>query len=380
MLTYQDTVEHLITASFGGPQDAEQKDIRTAIQRAYQEIAWIRDWEFYNQQGRIILSPTWQGTVTYTASTRTITKQSGDPFPADAAQHMIRIGEVVAKIATRVSNTQVTLDSTLRFPTDIPNASSARTFRTVFPLPEDFRNIDAPVDDTGWTNFQYVSQDVAMKIEASNSVLGPPYYWTVVKDPNSFGYAIKVLMDGYPIDVETLDFTYRRSPRLLRLSGHETTARAGTVSASGTTVTGSGTSFSTGMVGSIIRIGTADKHPDTLGSMNPYVDQARITAVASSTSLTVDKALTASGVKYVVTDPVDMPPGMHNCLLSGCEYWLARTRNAKPDNAFAMYQRDLRLAMENDQVAPLSGSIRVVWDAYGWRTPLQADDYDGGSP
>jgi hypothetical protein len=134
------------------------------------------------------------------------------------------------------------------------------------------------------------------------------------------------------------------------------------------------------MVGSIIRIGTADKHPDTLGSMNPYVDEARITAVASSTSLTVDKALSASGVKYVITDPVDMPPGMHNCLLSGCEYWLARTRNAKPDNAFAMYQRDLRLAMENDQVAPLSGSIRVVWDAYGWRTPLQADDYDGGSP
>ncbi|NBT75718.1 MAG: hypothetical protein EBT15_07085, partial [Betaproteobacteria bacterium] len=231
-----------------------------------------------------------------------------------------------------------------------------------------------------WTNFYYIPQDAAMKLEASDRAIGPPYYWTVIKDPNAFGYAVKILMDGFPISVESLDFTYRRSPRTLRLSGHETTARAGTVSAAGTSVTGVGTSFSSGMVGSVLRFGTAAQLPDTLGSMNPYVAEARIVSVASTTALTIDASVTASGVKYVVTDPVDMPPGMHNCMLSGCEYWLARTRNQKPDSAFALYQRDLRLAMENDQVAPLAGSVRIVWDSYGWRTPLQADDYDGGSP
>jgi hypothetical protein len=380
MLTYQDCVEHLITSSFGGPQDAEQKDIRTAIQRAYAEVSTIRDWEYFNQQGRIYLSPSWIGSVTYVASTRTLTKQSGDPFPTDAVSHRIRVGDYVCGIATRVSGTQLVLDSTLTLPGDIPISAEARMYRSVYPLPADFRNIDAPVDETGWTNFMYVSQDVAMKIESSNNALGPPYYWTVVKDPNSFGYAIKILMDGYPIDVDTLDFTYRRSPRQMRLSGHEAPSRAGTVSVAGTSVTGTGTAFASTMVGSVLRLGTSTVVPDTLGSMNPYADQARVVSVASATSLVVDKAMTASGVKYVITDPVDMPPGMHNCLLSACEYWLARTRNAKPDNAFSLYQRDLRLAMENDQVAPLSGSLRIVWDAYGWRTPLQADDYDGGSP
>lgn len=43
MLTYFDVVEHLITASFGGPQDAEQRDIRTAVQRAYDEVISIKD-------------------------------------------------------------------------------------------------------------------------------------------------------------------------------------------------------------------------------------------------------------------------------------------------------------------------------------------------
>ena len=380
MLTYQDCIEHLITSSFGGPQDAEQKDIRSAIQRAYQEIAWIRDWQYFHQQGRILFSPSWQGTVTYDLSTRTITKQSGDAFPTDAAYHSIRVGDYVCKIVSRVSGTQVVVDSTLKIPSDIHVAQQARMYRTVFPLPEDFRNIDAPVDETGWTNFYYIPQDAAMKLEASDRAIGPPYYWTVIKDPNAFGYAVKILMDGFPISVESLDFTYRRSPRTLRLSGHETTARAGTVSAAGTSVTGVGTSFSSGMVGSVLRFGTAAQLPDTLGSMNPYVAEARIVSVASTTALTIDASVTASGVKYVVTDPVDMPPGMHNCMLSGCEYWLARTRNQKPDSAFALYQRDLRLAMENDQVAPLAGSVRIVWDSYGWRTPLQADDYDGGSP
>ena len=41
--TYFDLVESLIVSSYGGAQDAEQRDIRTAVQRAYQELGWIWD-------------------------------------------------------------------------------------------------------------------------------------------------------------------------------------------------------------------------------------------------------------------------------------------------------------------------------------------------
>ena len=378
MLTYFDLVEHLITASFGGPQDAEQKDIRTAIQRAYTEVAWMRDWQFYHTHGRIVFSSAWEGTVTYNASTRTVTIVSGLPFPADAIYHHFRIRDVSCKIASRPSSTTIVLDPVLRLPESIDEPTTATLYRSVYPLPADFRNLDSPIDQSSWAAFQYVTQDAAMKMEQAQDIPGPPAYWTIVKDPASFGYAIKLL--GYPLNVEVLDFTYRRTPRQLRLSGHEAGSRAGTVSISGTTVTGSSTTLTSPMVGSVLRTGTAANTPDTLGSMNPYAGEARLTAVASGTSATLDNALSGSGVKYVVTDPVDMPEGMHNCLMSACEYWLARIRNQKPDNAFAMYQRDLRLAMENDVVAPFSGSERIVWDSYGWRSPLGPDNFDGGGP
>lgn len=378
MLTYQDCVEHLITSSFGGPQDAEQRDIRTAVQRAYQEVAWIRDWEFYHTHGRIIFNDDWLGSVTYSGATRTLTKVTGDAFPLDATRFHLRIGDIVCRIQSRTSDTVLVLDPTLKLTDDIDEAVEARLYRSIYPLPVDFRNLDPPIDESSWTGFQYVSQDHAMKMERADDIAGPPAYWTVRKDPDSLGYAIQVL--GYPIQVEALDFTYRRSPRPMRLSGHESTSRAGTISISGATVTGSGTSFSSDMVGSVLRVGTAANHPDSFGSMNPFAAEARITAVSNTSTASIDTALTYSGVKYVITDPVDMPNGMHNCMLSACEYWLARIRDKGADKAFGMYQRDLRLAMENDSVAPSMGPDRMVWDAYGWRSPLLPDDIDGGAP
>ena len=378
MLTYQDCVEHLITASMGGPQDAEQRDIRTAIQRSYQEVAWMRDWEFYHKHGRIVFDDDWTGTITYSASTRTITKVTGDDFPADANRYRLRIGDVVCRVETRSSASELILDPLLSLYEDIGDATEVRLYRSVYPLPDDFRNIDPPIDESHWTGFQYVSQDHAMKMERASDIAGPPSYWTVRKDPDSMGYAVQVL--GYPIRTEALDFTYRRSPRQIRISGHEAGSRQGTVTISGTAVTGAGTAFQSSMVGSVLRVGTASNVPDSLGSMNPYDAEATITAVSNTTTATIDTSLTYSGVKYAITDPIDMSPGMHNAMLSGSEYWLARIRGSGADNAMQMYNRDIRLAMENDAVAPAMGPDRLIWDAYGWRSPLLPYDIDGGSP
>ena len=126
MLTYQDCVEHLITSSFGGPQDAEQRDIRTAVQRAYQEVAWIRDWEFYHTHGRIIFNDDWIGSITYSSATRTLTKVTGDAFPLDATRFHLRIGDIVCRIQSRTSDTVLVLDSTLKLSDDIDEAVEAR--------------------------------------------------------------------------------------------------------------------------------------------------------------------------------------------------------------------------------------------------------------
>lgn len=379
-LTYFDCVEYLVAASFGGPTDAEQRDIRSAVQRAYNEIVWLRDWQFYQTRGRIMFNSSWNGTVTYVASTRTVTLVTGDNFPSDAADREIRLNNVVCKVATRVSNTQLTLDSTLYYPSDLTTATAATLYRSIYPLPNDFRNMDPPVNETRLSPLMYITPDQAMKMERSIAIQGPPAYWTIVPADVAVapcGYAIRVL--GYPAITASLDFTYRRSPRALKYSGHEAAVRAGTITASAsTTITGSSTSFPADSAGSYLRIGNANDSPGADSSITPWTTEVKISSRASATSMTVASAVTAAAAKYLITDPVDIPPGMNNVMLSAASYWLARIRGEKPDAAFQMYQRDLRLAMENDALWRSPTGNTVVWDPKGWRTPLKADDYTGG--
>jgi len=378
-LAYQDIVEHLIAASYGGPQDAEQRDIRTAAQRAYREVATMRDWRFYHTHGRILFSPPWRGFVTYDDGTNTITRSSGDPFPLYAEGCSVRVLRTVAVVQKRVSGDELILDPVLRLPNLLLEPTPATMFQATYPLPDDFRNMDTPIDQFAWSYFVYVTPDEAMKIETAVDLQGPPHSWTVVKDPSGPGYAVKVL--GYPQEVTSLDFTYRRSPRPLRISGHEASSRQGTVSVAGKNVTGVGTAFTQAMVGSVLRLGTASAVPDTLGSMTPYDAEQYIASVSSATSMTLVGPMTASGVKYVVTDVADMPESMHNAMLSCAEYWLARMRGQKEDKVFSMYQRDMRIAMENDGPVPLSAAPRMLYDVQGWRSQLRQDNssIDGGT-
>ena len=373
-LTYFDLVESLIVSSYGGPQDAEQRDIRTAIHRAYDELTTIRDWSYYHVHGRIILqAPYSTGTVTSSGTTATLT---GGTWPSWAATGAyLRVGEEICRVATRTSNSVIVLDSALSLKANV-TASPYILYRTVYPLPADFRNLDEPSDEYNWWSGLYVTPDQAMKLERVSNSSGEPYHWTVIKDPDSTGWAIKVI--GYPTGTQTLDFTYRRTARPIRWSGHETNARAGTITsqyiAPVLDVDGNATNFQASMVGSILRIGDASNHPGPIESLAPYAAEMLILAVDDIEELATQGSLELfSPTKYLITDPIDIAPHMHAAMDSACDYWLARIRGTGEDRAFQLYQRDLRLAMEQDQLAPLSGRSREVWHDGGWRSPLRAD-------
>jgi hypothetical protein len=369
--TYFDLVESLIVSSYGGPQDAEQRDIRTAIHRAYDELTTIRDWAYYHVHGRVITdAPYSTGTVTSSGSTVTL---AGGTWPTwAAAGGFLKIGEQICRVASRTSGSVVVLDVALGLKDDITAPSSYTLYRTLYPLPSDFRNMDEPSDEYNWWSGLYVTPDQAMKLERVSNTSGSPLHWTIIKDPASSGWAIKLI--GYPADRETIDFTYRRTARPIRYSGHEPAMRVGTISRSSQTVTGSGTAFSAGMVGSILRVGDTTNIPGPIESLTPWVSEGKITAVGSATGLTTeDSGTIASTTKYLITDPIDVAPHMSGAMDSACDYWLARIRGTGEDKAFSMYQRDLRLAMEQDQLAPISGRSRNVWHDGGWRSPLQAD-------
>jgi len=290
-LTYLNVIEHLITSSFGGPQDAEQKDIQSAVQRAYTELAYIRDWSYYHTHGRIITKAVETGEVSSYSGT-TLTLSSG--LTGSGFTH-VRVDNVAAEIASTTSASVYELDSQVKFPAgSVVSGEIASFYKMNYTLPADFRNLDEPSDEYNWWSGAYVTPDEAMKMERVNFQTGSPLHWTVIKDPNSRNWVLKLV--GYPTSVETVDFTYRRSP----------------------------------------------------------------SSISSN------------------SDVVDMPPHMHNAMLSCAEYWLARIRSTNVQEKYNFYQRDLRLAMEADQLAPISGRSRRVWHDGGWRSPLLADNFDYG--
>lgn len=370
MLTYFDLVESLIVSSFGGPQDAEQRDIRTAIHKAYAELTTIRDWSYYHVHGRVITdAPYSSGTITSSGTTVTLT---GGTWPAWAATGgYLKAGEQIARVSSRNSGSVLVLDSALALKADV-TAAPYQLYRTVYPLPADFRNMDEPSDEYNWWSGAYITPDQAMKLERVGNTSGAPLHWTIIKDPDSDGWAIKLI--GYPTERETIDFTYRRTARPLRYSGHESVTRAGTIARTGSSVTGTGTLFASAMAGAVLRVGDSTTVPGPIESLTPWVSETTVVSVATNNSLATSGSGTISGsTKYLITDPIDIAPHMQQAMDACCDYWLARIRGNSPDKAFAMYQRDLRLAMEQDQLAPLSGRSREVWHDGGWRSQLLAD-------
>lgn len=290
--TYAQLIDYLIVSSFGGPQDAEQKDIKQAIIRSYDELTTMRDWAYYHVHGRIILqAPYATGTVTSSGTTVTLT---GGTWPSWAATGAyLKVGEEICRVATRTSGSVVVLDSGLSLKADV--ASQPFTlYRSVYALPSNFRNMDEPSDEYNWWSGLYVTPDEAMKIERVSNSSGEPYHWTVIPDPGGTGWAIKLI--GYPTKLETLDFTYRRSA-------------------------------------------------------------ADISSLAPTS-----------------TTRLDLPDFLATAMHSAAEYWLARIRKTGEEKAYQFYQRDLRLALEQDQLAPLSGRSREIWHDGGWRSPLGPDE------
>jgi hypothetical protein len=144
-LTYFDLVESLIVSSYGGAQDAEQRDIRTAIHRAYDELTTIRDWSYYHVHGRVVLQGTYEaGTVTVGQS---------DVYGSGAAWNTVNdLVDLPKHFTLRIGDRNYPLDgyvgaNELRIAEENialnhgPGAPYT-LFRSIYPLPEDFRNLD----------------------------------------------------------------------------------------------------------------------------------------------------------------------------------------------------------------------------------------------
>jgi hypothetical protein len=356
----QDVIDHLISASGGGTQDAEQRELRSSVHHAYRDLINAKDWAWHVTQGRIMLEPAETVSVTIGGSGTTLTRGSG-VWPAGATSYRAYHNGVVAQVKTRTSDTVLTLSDTFKFPASFDGSSkSVILYRNTYQLPSNFRNMDALITQDRTSITSYVNPTDWARIERSILLSGDPVYWTVMRDEQSTvpdKWVVRVC--GYPTAAETLDYTYRRKIVPPRWTGYETGARAGTVTCPGSTaVTGTNTQFVDSMVDCVFRIiDSSVNYPEPISGIYPYSEQSIIEDVVSGTSLTLKDALVSSYTdrKYVVSSLLDLSDGMFSALLSGAELWLARMRRQDAETAAGAYMRDLRMAMEADQMAPISG-------------------------
>jgi len=358
--TVQDVVDHLISVSGGGSQDAEQRELRSAVHHAYRDLINARDWAWHVTQSRIILEPAETASVTIGGGGATLTRASG-AWPEAAASYRVYHAGVVSQVAARTSDTVLTLSDSMKFPASFDGVGKPVTlYRNTYQLPGDFRNMDAPSAQNRTSLASYVSPADWARVERAIPLSGDPVYWTVMRDEASSvpgRWAVRV--SGYPVVASTLDYTYRRMVAMPRYTGYEPGARAGTASvAASAAVAGTNSLFRADMVGAVLRIiDSGVNHPEPLSGLYPYAEQSIIAAVGSSTALTLKDSFvgTYTNVKYVVSSLLDLSDGMFSALLAGAELWLGRMRKGNVDSLGQTYMREVRRAMEADQLAPVSG-------------------------
>lgn len=195
-------------------------------------------------------------------------------------------------------------------------------------------------------------------------------------------------------------------------------------------VTGVGTNFPQDCIGAFIRFGSNGMPADSLGSTVPFIMERRVEDWSSTTSLSltstsvyqrrgvtgvpyepldfdanevdisspsstpveantnnpyvtndyddINTALPAL-TKYAITDVINASPQMYTAILSACEMWYARLAGKDYGLAMNTFNRDLRIAMENDVVTPLSGLPSGAYSqggsprTMGWHSDLGQD-------
>lgn len=356
MITYSDAVEHLVTHLGGGADDRVQARVRLAVYDAYRRVTMHpKGWRYYIQRARVNLNGLYDtGTVTYVASTRTFTLADGT-FPSWAASGEIRLGLRSYKVETNPTSTTVVI-GTLNAPTeDIADATEYQLVQTAYPLPASFQDVYVVEGDDNFAQ-QYIHPSEWYDADRCGQSVGGPIFWTVMGNENINAYGRKS-MYVYPAPTESQphDFLMRRRPRDIRFSGQSAAEFTGTVtiSAGSTSVTGSGTSFSSRMVGSVLRVTDGTSVPTGLGGLEPYTEEAVISAVGSATDLTLQTPMVAaySTAKFRISDPLDIDDCMEAALRAAVNYeWnkVNRTTEAEMESKRRMFLEELNRAWEID--------------------------------
>ena len=379
ILTFADVIDWLNTWAKGHAIDGEdQSTMKMVVQQSMTDLINATDWPWLMVPGQVVLEEAQtSSTITYTQSTRTLTLASGT-WPADSAERSVRIGDVLCDVEEYTDSTNLKLHEINNPGQDVAAGTSYVLYKRYYELPADFTRFIGPFrEGTSFMGAQASLAEIRMK-EASSDDSGDMRFWHVGRHPDKHGYKALYVWPR-ATETKTLPFMYWKEPRALRFSGHDNECYAGTVTCDETTtLAGDSTSWTSEMVGSIIRIGGTSANPDGRFGKNPYVDERSLATVTDTTTATLDSAATqdSASLHYRISDPIDIDPSAHNAFLRLCEANLADVRNVERKSSLRKRSDDALLdAMAAADAFRWQGHQPATWGLSAIATVTDPDDW-----
>ena len=361
--TYQDAVEWVLDAQNANEPNtgAPQRLARKAVAEAYRELVNLNQWSYLEGRYQFVTSaPYSTGTITYDhtggASERLLTLASGT-WPSWAAFGRVIIAGVHYTVATRESDTLLTLSPNSNPGDDVAAGTSYQIYRDTYPLPVNFHKMRLVRNQTDDDDIDPISPDEAFAQTSWLRTPGDPITYAISGDGEYYG-SLGITLSPPPSSAAQYEIWYERSHRPLKTYLYST--GTATVTGGATTVTVNGGVLNSNRhLGAIIRFsadGTTLPTSDygTIdGADNPYVAQRVITAIASTTSCTIDAAASTSTlttVKYTISDPLGIESqSTLTALLMLAEAIYARmTGNKTADDKYARALQQVKVAAAAD--------------------------------
>lgn len=356
LTTYKDVIDHVIDFVGGDATEEALRFARRAVNAAYREVPSGRRWSYYYSHGRIVTSDDYAtGTVAYTHATRTVTLTSGT-WPSWAHLGVILIDNIPYQVATRTSDTAIVLSRNSNPGADIAAGTSYTLYQDTYVLPADFSAADEMVILNHSSGLMYAHPRDWLNSQQGTVSPGQPRLYAIIGDPNYFG-AMAVKFTPPPDQQYQIDYIYQRRPRQLTWEQYAT--GLATTTSGSLTVEGTNTSWSSNMVGAVLRLapaGEVTNIPTGKTGSNPFHLERIIMATGvggdGSTTLVVDvdPGVSLAGVAYSISDPLDVEDGaMTTLLLREAEKQVRLVRRMKMTNEEGeAYQRALWNAWEAD--------------------------------
>lgn len=308
-------------------------DCRTAVLNALNEIWGKHEWPWYqNQCVMQINGPYSTGTVTYTAATRRFTL-TGGTWPSWSNYACMRIGTKDARVTKIISSTVIEIEDGTPFLDDIAVATNYNLYRNEYPVPNNIRKMSYVfLEENAYAPLQYMPP-LEFRTKMPGSFGAVPLYYTIQRDRNPLG-GLNIVFWPYPTRNFTARFAYVREANEVAYWDENTGKVA--VTASGTTVTGTGTAFEAGHASTpssnvIIRIGRDPVNvPTNRHGQYPFSDETLVTTYTSATSLEVSPvfAYSRSNVKYSISSLLDIDEKLMSSMFTlQCYFELGKIRH-----------------------------------------------------